>query len=60
MLYFLEYHYRGRLKKSEYLSSVAQEKVLRQKIYDLIIEEALKDETTLQFWNHKLQYCGLF
>ena len=60
LLHFLEYYYMGVFKKSEYLSSVAQDKVLRQKIYDLIIEEALKDEVTLQFWDHKLEYCGLY
>ena len=61
LLYFLEYYYIGILKESEYLSSVAQNKDLRQKIYDFIIAEALNaDENTMQFWDHKLQYCGLF
>ena len=61
LLYFLEYYYGGwRLKKSEYLSSVAQDKAMRQKIYDFIIEEALKNETALQFWDHKLEYCGIY
>ena len=60
LLHFLEYYYMGVLKKSEYLSSVAQDKALRQKIYDFIIEEALKDETVLQFWDHKLEYCGIY
>ena len=60
LLHFLEYYYMGVLKKSEYLSSVAQDKALQQKIYDFIIEEALKDETILQFWNHKLEYCGIY
>ena len=60
LLHFLEYYYMGVLKKSEYLSSVAQDKALRQKIYDFIIEEALKNETALQFWDHKLEYCGIY
>ena len=60
LLHFLEYYYMGVLKKSEYLSFVAQDKALQQKIYDFIIEEALKDETVLQFWNHKLEYCGIY
>ena len=61
LLYFLEYYYIGILKESEYLSSVAQNKDLRQKIYDFIIAEALNaDENTMQFWDHKLEYCGIY
>ena len=61
LLHFLEYYYIGILKDSEYLSSVAQDKDLRQKIYDFIIAEALTgDENTMQFWEHKLNYCGFY
>ena len=61
LLCFLEYYYIGILKDSEYLSSVAQDKDLRQKIYDFIIAEALTgDENTMQFWEHKLNYCGFY
>lgn len=61
LLCFLEYYYIGILKESEYLSSVAQNKDLRQKIYDFIIAEALNaDENTMQFWEHKLNYCGFY
>ena len=61
LLCFLEYYYIGILKESEYLSSVAQDKDLRQKIYDFIIAEALTgDGNTMQFWEHKLNYCGFY
>ena len=41
--------------------SVAQDKDLRQKIYDFIVAEALTgDENTMQFWEHKLNYCGFY
>ena len=61
LLCFLEYYYIGILKDSEYLSSVAQDKDLRQKIYDFIIAEALNaDGNTMQFWEHKLNYCGFY
>ena len=61
LLHFLEYYYIGILKESEYLSSVAQDKDLRQKIYDFIIAEALNaDGNTMQFWEHKLNYCGFY
>ena len=62
LLYFLEQHYRciPFHDKSAYMEKVAYDKNLRQKIYDLIVEEAMKDETVLQFGDHKLQYCGLF
>jgi hypothetical protein len=61
LLHFLEYYYIGILKDSEYLSSVAQDKDLRQKIYDFIIAEALNaDGNTMQFWEHKLNYCGFY
>ena len=61
LLCFLAYYYIGILKDSEYLSSVAQDKDLRQKIYDFIIVEALTgDENTMQFWEHKLNYCGFY
>ena len=61
LLHFLEYYYIGILKDSEYLSSVAQDKDLRQKIYDFIVAEALTgDENTMQFWEHKLNYCGFY
>ena len=61
LLCFLEYYYIGILKESEYLSSVAQDKDLRQKIYDFIVAEALTgDENTMQFWEHKLNYCGFY
>ena len=61
LLHFLEYYYIGILKDSEYLSSVAQDKDLRQKIYDLIIAQALNaDGNTMQLWEHKLNYCGFF
>ena len=61
LLHFLEYYYIGILKDSEYLSSVAQDKDLRRKIYDFIIAEALNaDGNTMQFWEHKLNYCGFY
>ena len=61
LLHFLEYYYIGIFKDSEYLSSVAQDKDLRQKIYDFIIAEALNaDGNTMQFWEHKLNYCGFY
>ena len=61
LLCFLQYYYIGILKESEYLSSVAQDKDLRQKIYDFIVAEALTgDENTMQFWEDKLNYCGFY
>ena len=61
LLHFLQYYYIGILKDSEYLSSVAQDKDLRQKIYDFIVAEALTgDENTMLFWEHKLNYCGFY
>ena len=60
LLHFLEYYYMGILKKSEYLASVAQNKNLRQRIYDIIIEASLGDEENLPFWDHKLSNCGIY
>lgn len=62
LLYFLEQHYKciPFHNKSAYMEKVAYDKNLRQKIYDLIVEEALKDEMVLQFWDHKLEYCGIY
>ena len=61
LLCFLANYHTGFLKKSEYLSSVAKNKELQQKIYDFISREALNaDENTLLFWDNKLNYCGLY
>lgn len=58
MLYFLEHHYTG-VSKSDFLKEAACNYDLQQKIYDLILKEALKDENILLFWDQKLQLCGI-
>ena len=60
LLYFLEHHYmRLSRTKSNFLEMAAYNNALRQKVYDLILEEALKDENTLLFWDKTLQNCGI-
>ena len=59
LIFFLKEYLYGLHRMSTYLRNIADDKLLLQKAYDIILANAINDEKLLKFWDKSISACGI-